>query len=293
MDLTRRLLRLGAARPHVLVVPAVGGTGARLAVEAELARRGWPIVGSPADADVLAVAGEPGSGLRDVVEAVWRRIPAPRARVEVLTPGTVAVDLERALAVLVDPRHQRASAATTHPGGGGRAEHRGHGMDHGVGGGNHGHGGGDMPMPAGLPMAELGEDRDGLMLDQLHVPLGPALPDWPAGLVLRVVLQGDVVQQAQVEVLDAAGQRSFWDGAHSAARELDALGRLLAVAAGTTRQPARGGSVTRSSPEHRAVSGPSGPRRCCGGSGAHARCAGWSAASGFGTATSRGGCSGG
>jgi len=68
--------------------------------------------------------------------------------------------------------------------------------------------------------------------------------------VLRVVLQGDVVQQAEVEVLDAeqAGSPSFWPGADGpgadgpgadgpgadgrllAARELDALGRLLSVA---------------------------------------------------------------
>ena len=38
-------------------------------------------------------------------------------------------------------------------------------------------------------MADRGDDRDGLRLDQLHLPLGPVLPDWPAGLVLRVITQ--------------------------------------------------------------------------------------------------------
>jgi hypothetical protein len=86
-----------------------------------------------------------------------------------------------------------------------------------------------MEMPGGLPMADLGDDRDGLRLDQLHVPLGPVLPDWPPGLVVRTVLQGDVIQEASAEVLDAGSGRPFWRDAHPAARELDGLARFLAV----------------------------------------------------------------
>ena len=98
----------------------------------------------------------------------------------------------------------------------------------------------------GLPMAHQGDDRDGLRLDRLHVPLGPVLPDWPAGLVVRLTLQGDVVQQAEPEVLGSGGG-SFWDepwrGAAAgeyvaaadaarrrAAAHLDSLGRLLSLA---------------------------------------------------------------
>jgi hypothetical protein len=78
-------------------------------------------------------------------------------------------------------------------------------------------------------MAELGPDRDGLTLDRLHVPLGPVLPDWPAGLVVRVTLQGDVIQEASAEVLDAGHVVPFeWPSA--AARELDGLARFLGVA---------------------------------------------------------------
>ena len=130
--------------------------------------------------------------------------------------------------------------------------HEAAGGDHGgMSGGDHGHamgdmGMGDMGMPGGLPMADRGPDRDGLRLDQLHVPLGPVLPDWPAGLVIRVTLHGDVVQEAEPEALGAGGG-SFWDepwrraaagevvatgeaARRRAAAHLDSLGRFLAVA---------------------------------------------------------------
>jgi hypothetical protein len=87
-----------------------------------------------------------------------------------------------------------------------------------------------MEMPGGLPMADLGDDRDGLRLDRLHVPLGPVLPDWPPGLVVRTVLQGDVIQEASADVLDAGSGRRFWCDVHPAARELDGLARFLGVA---------------------------------------------------------------
>jgi hypothetical protein len=130
-----------------------------------------------------------------------------------------------------------------------REAHGGHdmgGMD--MGREAHGdHAVGGMEMPAGLPMAERGEDRDGLKLDQLHVPLGPVLPDWPAGLVVRLTLQGDVVQHAEAQALGPGGRGSFWDepwhraaagepvttgeaARRRAAAHLDSLGRLLAVA---------------------------------------------------------------
>ncbi len=72
----------------------------------------------------------------------------------------------------------------------------------------------ERDMPGGVPMADRGADRDGLALDQLHVPIGPLLPDWPAGLVVRTVLQGDVIQEARIEVAgDHAVAQSFWNAA--------------------------------------------------------------------------------
>ncbi|WP_424348557.1 hypothetical protein, partial [Kocuria sp. CH-021] len=73
-------------------------------------------------------------------------------------------------------------------------------MDHGEMD-HSGHGGMDM-APEGIPLAEGGEDRDGLEMDVLHLPLGPVLPFWPAGLVLRCSLQGDVVVDADASVVD-------------------------------------------------------------------------------------------
>nr|WP_133061668.1 hypothetical protein [Streptosporangium minutum] len=116
---------------------------------------------------------------------------------------------------------------------------------HGMGGPGHGDGHG-MGGPGGLRMAGRGPDRDGLTLDRLHVPLGPVLPDWPAGLVVETVLQGDVIQRARVRISGGSGVERFWDepwlaalaGRHvtrgeaarrRAASHLDSLGRLLAV----------------------------------------------------------------
>ncbi|MEV5688792.1 hypothetical protein AB0L68_37355 [Streptomyces sp. NPDC052164] len=99
-------------------------------------------------------------------------------------------------------------------------------------------------------MAERADDRDGLRLDRLSLSLGPALPDWPAGLVVEVALQGDVVQEARVRPSDIGGavhRCPFWSapwllaaggetvscGAadrRRCAAHLDSLGRFLAVA---------------------------------------------------------------
>lgn len=229
MDLTALLLRVAARRPHVLVVAVPGATDVRLALEAALARRGWPVATGPADTDVLAVAGAPGAELAAVVDAVWEQVPAPRARIDIPTSAAVDGRLDAAAGLLGDAGHQRAGVVSGNEGHGAhihsRPRHEGH---EGHGGGHHehhGHGG----TVSGLPMAELGPDRDGLTLDRLHVPLGPVLPDWPAGLVVRVTLQGDVIQEAAAEVLDAGHAEPFeWPSV--AARELDGLVRFLGVA---------------------------------------------------------------
>ncbi len=226
MGLTSLLVRVGARRPHVLLVPTAGATGVRLAAEAELDRRGWPRAGSPANADLLVVAGRPGPRLGPVVDAVWEQVPEPRARVVVERAAETADLLDAgAVELAATPRRDPHPDPPDHAG-----------LSHGRDG---------MEMPGGLPMADLGEDRDGLMLDRLHVPLGPILPDWPAGLVVRATLQGDVVQEAEAEFLDAPSNDPFWDRedgegptGHRAARELDGLARILGVA-GWTHAAAR------------------------------------------------------
>lgn len=224
MDLTGVLLRAAAARPRVLLAVPPGATGARLAVERELRRRSWPVAASPADADVLAVCGAPGPAMTAAVRRVWGQLPAPRAWARVPTTSDAASALDRA-------QHGVSEGGSALPGGDEGADDN------------------DSDLPGGLGMAERAPDRDGLALDQLHLPLGPVLPDWPAGLLLRLRVQGDVVQHAEAEHLDggAAAAAAYWDrpwwrAAEGApvstaeaarrlvARQLDSLCRLLAVA---------------------------------------------------------------
>ena len=103
--------------------------------------------------------------------------------------------------------------------------HGGHeGMDHG---GHEGHG--DMEMsPGGIPLAEGGEDRDGLEMDVLQVRCGPVLPHWPAGLVLRCSLQGDVIVEAQAELVDGPARHE--GDVFGPARGIDNIASLLALA---------------------------------------------------------------
>ncbi|WP_262505118.1 hypothetical protein [Streptomyces sp. TRM68367] len=304
MDLTAVLLRAAAIRPRVLLVTMPAGVRVRLAAERELRVRDLPLALTPAEADILLIAGPRCPDLDEAVDRLWQDMPAPRARVRAEQVEDVAGVIDAACAQLADAAGQRAgteSAATSShdghtgnspdaaddshgdrqhgdnsdgdhyrgdqrhqagAGGEGHANHQQGGDDDGSGEGDGegqghsgheghgGHGGGEMEMPAGLPMAEQGPDRDGLTLDQLHVPLGPLLADWPSGLTLRLTLQGDVVQETQVEMAvphDAAAVASFWSepwdravagervGVGEAARRraaarLDSLGRFLAVA---------------------------------------------------------------
>jgi hypothetical protein len=210
MGLKEMLARWAVRRPHVLLVPVPGFTAARLAVEATVSRVGGVLAAGPADADVLVVAGEPGAELAEVVERVWAQLPGPRSRVQLVDPGQADDGLRGAVAALADPQ-QAADAAA-----------RGDEWEPG-----------DEDMPGGLPMAGMGPDRDGLMLEVLHLPLGPVLPDWPAGLVVDTAVQGDVVQQAHARLLGPAGAPGmpFWHVTERrAAAQLDSLARLLAVA---------------------------------------------------------------
>lgn len=250
MDLRDALLRFAAGRPHVLVIASPGGTAVRLVVEVELARRRWPVAMGPADADLLVVTGAPGPALAEVTETLWQQVPAPRARAVVADAAETAPALDAAVRELADSGVQEAPSeghTRQHEPTPSQDTHDGHGGDDMGSHGHHlGHDMRGMEMPGGLAMAGRVDDRDGLKLDQLHVPLGPVLPDWPAGLVVRGALQGDVVQHAEVEVLDRGRGSAFWDepwllaaageqvprgtaARRLAGRNLDGLARLLGV----------------------------------------------------------------
>lgn len=104
--------------------------------------------------------------------------------------------------------------------GGHTIAHGGHHMDHG-----------DMEMtPGGIALAQGGQDRDGLEMDELHVRLGPFLAYWPAGLVLRCTLQGDVITASESRTVGSAHQDTSPDRWMQAAHHTDHLVNLLAVA---------------------------------------------------------------
>ncbi|MBG0740424.1 hypothetical protein IV500_13635 [Paeniglutamicibacter antarcticus] len=207
MDLTARLLALGV--PHPFVITAPGFTAVRLAVEQQIRERGWSEALSPADADMLVLCGSGGKEFGAVAGRVWEQLPAPRTRTLVPDPDAASACLDAAVAALRDLEGLRRlevdrpdAAPMDMDMAGSDSDKTGMDMDM------------DMELPGGLPMADRGADRDGLKLDQLHLVLGPALSDWPSGLVVRLVLQGDVAQRAGISVLDGAADgppiSSFW-----------------------------------------------------------------------------------
>ncbi len=251
MGLTGALARVAADRAHVLVVETPGAWRLRVRTEREALSRGWSLAVSPGDADVLVVCGVPGPGMREPLEGVWHQMPGPRVRAEIRSYAEVAASLDQVRADLRDTAHhrrdaaERLSAADILGGRDGTGDTDHGDMDHG--GMDHGdmdHGGmdhGDMDMePGGIPLAGGGEDRDGLEMDVLNVSLGPVLPHWPAGLVLRCSLQGDVITHAGADLLDTdlldtdlldTDQRG--DAGHGpvAARRCDNVAAVLALAA--------------------------------------------------------------
>ncbi|MEU0686087.1 hypothetical protein [Streptomyces uncialis] len=257
--------------PVALPVVLPGATEPRLGVEAELRRRGWETAEAPAAADLLVVCGSPSPEEDRRLDTLLRTMSRPAARVDVTRPADAARALDEGFAVLragaasrsASPEghenavggeheaHPGKGSASAGPGHGPHHEHEepGHpGHDETGGHGHSGHEGHTMSTVAGLPMADRAADRDGLSLDRLNLPLGPVLPDWPAGLILRCALQGDIVQEVRVDRLPGPPDgTSFWNEPWSraargepvergvaarrrCAAHLDSLGRLLSLA---------------------------------------------------------------
>jgi hypothetical protein len=264
VGLIQWLTRVASSRPHVLIAEAPGAFHHRVALERALGQVGWQRADSAADADVLAVVGEPGEQLTAIVEQAWAQMSEPRARIEVGADTDLAATLHAAREALSDRSTQACAARERSGGAAGGGEHKGHEDhedrsddeshdEHGDHGGHdehdehggheshgdhsehdsHDHGGHDHGgmSPDGIPLAEGADDRDGLEMDVLHLPLGPVLAHWPAGLVVRLSLHGDVVADAEVEQLPAAGvPRTVDDASTRAARLLDAAASVLALA---------------------------------------------------------------
>ena len=249
MGMTDVLGRYGARRVHVLTVEVPGDWILRAAVECSLAVRGWCAAVSPAEADALAVCGVPGPQLAEAVDRIWDQLPGPRVRIEVHDRRSVDSTLDRAAAELLDFGRHREDARDRADCPDSTADQDGidhGGMDHDEMHHDTHHGGMEM-APAGIALAEGGEDRDGLEMDVLHLHLGPVLAYWPAGLVLRCSLQGDVLTEAEAWIIDTGHVDSRFPVAPEnsasliAARQCDHLVDLLALAgwsraSGTARQ---------------------------------------------------------
>lgn len=205
MAVRRTISRL-AARAPVPVFVALGA-GARAAVDDLRDEPGLSFVDSPRHATVLLVAGRMPRTLIRSLAQVHDQVPQPRATVwwssadlaevgaafpdvELVPPDGDVADVLRAVHrdVITGDRNSEPTILPDQP----PANWRGIGP----------HGQGGMGMmggrPYGRPMPMTGPDRDGLELDRLPLRVGPFLPFLPAGLQLDVVLQGDVVQTAEV-----------------------------------------------------------------------------------------------
>ncbi len=200
-----------AAAAPVPIFPAIGeGAGDR--VEALSLRRDLRLVRSPRHATILMVAGWVPSRFGAALARVHDQIPHPRATLywgddapqPDLHGGGASVASGQVVPGDDDPlpalrglhsavlRGDRASEPAWLPD---RPPNPWRGL------GDHGQGGEGMMggKPYGRPMAMTADDiRDGLALDQLSFTIGPFFPSFPPGLVLRLVLQGDVVQEAEL-----------------------------------------------------------------------------------------------
>lgn len=273
MGLTTWVGRASTTRARVLIVEVPGWALTRVTVEQAVGARGWRPALSPADADVLMVCGQPGEAFQAVIERLWQQVPGPGVQVAADHPDQVVPALQRATTVLQhgeQDRNQGPGGSTRTDPGTGQDQHRSTGQQ-GDGhlardgdAGDTGDGGTDMPdreqhqdmdgdmdmdgmdmdgmdmdgmdmpMPGGIPLAGGDEDRDGLEMDVLSVPLGPVLPAWPAGLVLRCVLHGDVIAAARTQLLPGLNDEviplASGDGHVRAAWDCDAVARLLELA---------------------------------------------------------------
>lgn len=202
MGLAATLAARAAEHAHVLLIETPGELPLFLHADRLVRELGLTLARSPADADVLLVCGALVEGLDDPVEAVWESMAEPRARAQARHPAQVRDAIESAQAELRDTPAQRESARTRSQSpalasDNATSDEEADGEDHDMD---------DMDMdmdmsPSGIPLASGAEDRDGLEMDVLQLPLGPVLAHWPVGLKLNCTIAGDLVTAATVETL--------------------------------------------------------------------------------------------
>ncbi len=249
-SLLGRVARLGAGAPAPVHV-AVGHGGGQVVAHLRADDR-VDVVATPRHATVLVVAGHVPDTAVAALRATHDQVPGPRATVVVDAHGA-DVGLASATSVpsgaLLDhvvAAHQDVLAGRLNDPTVGPAvnpvEWRGVGP--------HGQGGEGMMggVPWGRPMAMPPvAGRDGLALDRLDLRLGPFLTGLPPLMVVRVGLQGDVLEEVTIEPIppdDGATIRSPADDMGATGilvDELVALAEVLAMAglAGLATRAAR------------------------------------------------------
>lgn len=182
-----RLSRLAAAAPapvHAAIGPGCGPAAERLLARPALGRRA-----TPRAAAILLVAGEIPGRARDALDRLHDQLPHPRRTLRWDGAGEIEPQILAAWRELLDGGATEPDRCPDTP----PAPWRGEG-DHGQGG--KGMMGG---TPYGRPMAMTGaEIRDGLQLDRYTARIGPFAPMLPPGMVLEVILQGDVICECRV-----------------------------------------------------------------------------------------------
>ncbi|WP_417809674.1 hypothetical protein [Thioclava sp.] len=200
MSWITRLAKQAPVPVFVAIVDDAPVDMARLALHPDLS-----LVDSPRAAAILLVAGTLPDALMPHLQRLHDQLPHPRAtvqwqssRVGGLSDASISVsrddDIVAALkeirdALMSGARQSEPDLLPDVP----PNEWRGVGP--------HGQGGKGMMggTPYGRPMAKRAEDiRDGLKLDAYTADLGPFLPMFPPGLMLRLSLQGDVIQTVGV-----------------------------------------------------------------------------------------------
>jgi hypothetical protein len=194
--------------------------------------RGVPgvrLVSTPRHAAVLLVAGTVYDGDTEPLRRVHDQLPHPRA-VVAWRPAGAATDVPATvvdghLEAVVAELHRARSAVLAEPARAAADLLPDTEPNQWRGVGPYGQGGEGMMggTPYGRPMTMTGDDRDGLTLDQLDLTLGPFLDPLPGPLNLRVTLQGEVLQDAELTVRSTDGA---WPGDPSDA-DLRTARRLL------------------------------------------------------------------
>lgn len=217
-------LAAGASIP-TFVIPGDGGREAAedLRLDGRLL-----VVDTPRAAAILLIVSTLTERLLPGAMLAYDQMPRPRATVQWLPHGGDDPLVRMFPSPVVVPRDSDVAAAVAET----YSQLLGRGRPSGApiypdvppapwrGLGPYGQGGKGMSggVPFGRPLAGRAPDRDGLELDQLAVEIGPLFPPFPPGLVLRLRLQGDVVQEV-----------TGWENAMEGSRQPrdDLFGRAL------------------------------------------------------------------